>query len=77
MSVVSPLWKMLTSCVTSSAKIQSMKTAVPKNDKKRRKQMTEEINRLEADLSLKHKQELGQFKATAAPKVNNFTQPHL
>ncbi|XP_075995767.1 deubiquitinase OTUD6B [Genypterus blacodes] len=53
------------------AKIQSMKTAVPKNDKKRRKQMTEEITKLEADLSQKHKEELGQLKSTAAPEVDN------
>lgn len=49
------------------AKIQSMKNAVPKNDKKRRKQMTEEIAKLEADLNQKHEEELKQLKC--APDV--------
>lgn len=40
------------------AKIQSMKNAVPKNDKKRRKQLTEDIAKLEAELEEKHAQEL-------------------
>uniref|UniRef100_A0A8C6TLS9 ubiquitinyl hydrolase 1 n=1 Tax=Neogobius melanostomus TaxID=47308 RepID=A0A8C6TLS9_9GOBI len=42
------------------AKIQSMKNAVPKNDKKRRKQLTEEIAKLESDLNQKHEEELKQ-----------------
>ncbi|XP_038841960.1 deubiquitinase OTUD6B isoform X1 [Salvelinus namaycush] len=40
------------------AKIQSMKNAVPKNDKKRRKQLTEDIVKLEAELNQKHNEEL-------------------
>lgn len=40
-----------------------MKNAVPKNDKKKRKQMTEEIAKLEANLSQKHEEELAQFKS--------------
>lgn len=40
-----------------------MKNAVPKNDKKKRKQMTEEIAKLEANLSQKHEEELTQFKS--------------
>uniref|UniRef100_UPI003AB05EA9 deubiquitinase OTUD6B isoform X3 n=1 Tax=Centroberyx gerrardi TaxID=166262 RepID=UPI003AB05EA9 len=47
------------------AKIQSMKNAVPKNDKKRRKQLTEDIAKLEAELNQKHEEELGQLKTTA------------
>ncbi|KAM9737598.1 deubiquitinase OTUD6B [Menidia menidia] len=47
------------------AQIQSMKNAVPKNDKKRRKQMTEEIAKLEADLNQKHEEEIRQLKSTA------------
>ncbi|MBN3305646.1 OTU6B Deubiquitinase, partial [Amia calva] len=43
------------------AKIQCMKNAVPKNDKKRRKQLVEEIAKLEADLNQKHEQELKQL----------------
>ncbi|XP_039592943.1 deubiquitinase OTUD6B [Polypterus senegalus] len=44
------------------AKIQSMKNAVPKNDKKRRKQLVEEIAKLEAELDQKHEEELKQLK---------------
>lgn len=51
------------------AKIQSMKTAVPKNDKKRRKQMTEEIAKLEADLNQKHEEELKQLECTSDAQV--------
>ncbi|XP_071356695.1 deubiquitinase OTUD6B [Trachinotus anak] len=51
------------------AKIQSMKNAVPKNDKKRRKQLTEEIAKLEADLSQKHEEEFRQLKSTNDTKV--------
>lgn len=50
----------------SVAKIQSMKTAVPKNDKKRRKQLTEEISRLEAELNLKHENELRELHTSSA-----------
>ncbi|KAJ8402988.1 hypothetical protein AAFF_G00359040 [Aldrovandia affinis] len=42
------------------AKIQSMKNAVPKNDKKRRKQLAEDIAKLEAELNQKHQEELEQ-----------------
>ncbi|XP_049891206.1 deubiquitinase OTUD6B [Epinephelus moara] len=51
------------------AKIQSMKNAIPKNDKKRRKQLTEEIAKIEADLSQKHEEELRQLKSNANTKV--------
>lgn len=54
------------------AKIQSMKNAVPKNDKKRRKQLTEEVAKLEADLVQKHQEELSQLKSTTETKVNEF-----
>ncbi|XP_064204210.1 deubiquitinase OTUD6B [Anguilla rostrata] len=43
------------------AKIQSMKNAVPKNDKKRRKQLVEDIAKLEAELNQKHEEELKQL----------------
>lgn len=39
-----------------------MKTAVPKNDKKRRKQLTEDIAKLEAELNQKHENELKQLQ---------------
>lgn len=45
------------------AQIQKMKNAVPKNDKKKRKQMTEEIAKLEANLSQRHEEELARFKS--------------
>ncbi|KAI4817769.1 hypothetical protein KUCAC02_011146 [Chaenocephalus aceratus] len=51
------------------AQIQSMKNAIPKNDKKRRKQMTEEIAKIEADLNNKHEEELSQFKSSTDTKV--------
>ncbi|KAF3833863.1 hypothetical protein F7725_025067 [Dissostichus mawsoni] len=50
------------------AKIQSMKNAIPKNDKKRRKQMTEEIAKIEADLNNKHEEELSQLKSSIDTK---------
>ncbi|XP_029299814.1 deubiquitinase OTUD6B [Cottoperca gobio] len=53
------------------AKIQSMKNAIPKNDKKRRKQMTEEIAKIEADLNEKHEEELMQFKSTTDTEVED------
>lgn len=53
-----------------SAKIQRMKNAVPKNDKKKRKQLTEEIAKLEADLNQKHEEEFRQLKSTTDTKVN-------
>ncbi|XP_036422153.1 deubiquitinase OTUD6B [Colossoma macropomum] len=53
------------------AKIQSMKNAVPKNDKKRRKQLTEDIARLEAELTQKHENELKQQQnSNPAEKVD-------
>ncbi|MCJ8749646.1 hypothetical protein PDJAM_G00178650 [Pangasius djambal] len=56
------------------AKIQSMKNAVPKNDKKRRKQLTEDISKLEAELNERHENELRQLHtSTAAVKVDEVT----
>lgn len=46
-----------------------MKNAVPKNDKKKRKQLTEEIAKLEADLSQKHEEEFRQLKSTNDTEV--------
>ncbi|XP_037120070.1 deubiquitinase OTUD6B isoform X1 [Syngnathus acus] len=51
------------------AKIQSMKNGIPKNDKKRRKQMTEEIVTMEAELDQKHNEELRQLMSTSSAKV--------
>lgn len=47
-----------------------MKNAVPKNDKKKRKQLTEEIAKLEADLNQKHEEEFRQLQSTTDTKVN-------
>ena len=41
-----------------AAKIQSMKKSVPKGDKKRKKEITGEITRLEQELQEKHEQEI-------------------
>uniref|UniRef100_A0A8D2CZK6 Uncharacterized protein n=1 Tax=Sciurus vulgaris TaxID=55149 RepID=A0A8D2CZK6_SCIVU len=46
------------------AKIQGMKNAVPKNDKKRRKQLTEDVAKLEKEMEQKHKEELEQLRLT-------------
>lgn len=43
-----------------------MKTAVPKNDKKRRKQLTEDIAKLEAELNQKHENELKQLQNSSS-----------
>lgn len=54
-----------------TAKIQSMKNGVPKNDKKRRKQMTEEIAKMEAELDHKHDEELRQLVSTSDTRVRH------
>ncbi|XP_078396849.1 deubiquitinase OTUD6B [Cetorhinus maximus] len=43
------------------ARIQAMKSAVAKNDKKRRKQLVEEVAKFEAELELRHEEELKQL----------------
>lgn len=57
------------------AKIQGMKNSVPKNDKKRRKQLTEDIAKMEAELEERHRQELADLsqKPTAETQVNSVT----
>lgn len=55
---------------SSVAKIQSMKNAVPKNDKKRRKQLTEDISRLEAELNHKHDEEFRELHTSTEVKVS-------
>lgn len=64
--------QIMNSCASFPAKIQSMKNAVPKNDKKKRKQLTEEIAKLEADLSQKHEEEIRQLKPTTDTKVKSL-----
>lgn len=60
-----------------TAKIQGMKNAVPKNDKKRRKQLADEVAKLEAGLEQKHKEELKQLKEASPEqnKVGALTSP--
>ncbi|XP_072530886.1 deubiquitinase OTUD6B [Salminus brasiliensis] len=56
------------------AKIQGMKNAVPKNDKKRRKQLSEDVARLEAELNEKHENELKQLQNSKdAEKVDEVS----
>ncbi|XP_072459697.1 deubiquitinase OTUD6B isoform X1 [Notamacropus eugenii] len=50
------------------AKIQSMKNAVPKNDKKRRKQLIEDVAKLEGELEQRHREELEHLKLTSHAK---------
>uniref|UniRef100_A0A4X2JPP0 ubiquitinyl hydrolase 1 n=1 Tax=Vombatus ursinus TaxID=29139 RepID=A0A4X2JPP0_VOMUR len=47
------------------AKIQSMKNVVPKNDKKRRKQLIEDVAKLEGEMEQRHKEELEHLKLTS------------
>ena len=42
-----------------------MKNAVPRNDKKRRKQLTEDVAKLEAEMEQKHREELDHLKLTS------------
>lgn len=51
------------------SKIQGLKKSIPKGDKKKKKDVTEEITKLENELEEKHKKELGLLKASA-PNTN-------
>ncbi|XP_049710469.1 deubiquitinase OTUD6B isoform X2 [Elephas maximus indicus] len=56
------------------AKIQGMKNAVPKNDKKRRKQLIEDVAKLEAEMEQKQREELEQLKLTSKEnKIDSVT----
>lgn len=52
-----------------------MKNAVPKNDKKRRKQLTEDVAKLEAEMEQKHREELEQLKLTSKESKVCFSLP--
>ncbi|ELK32219.1 PREDICTED: OTU domain-containing protein 6B [Myotis davidii] len=54
------------------AKIQGMKNAVPKNDKKRRKQLTEDVAKLEAEMERRHREELEQLKLASQEGQRDF-----
>ncbi|KAI8520079.1 OTU domain-containing protein 6B [Branchiostoma belcheri] len=47
------------------AKVQQMKNSVPKNDKKRKKQLTVEIAQLEAELEERHLREEGELQTAS------------
>nr|KAF6426668.1 OTU deubiquitinase 6B [Molossus molossus] len=49
-----------------------MKNAVPKNDKKRRKQLTEDVAKLEAEMEQKHREELEQLKLASKESQRDF-----
>ncbi|GCC25742.1 hypothetical protein chiPu_0004153 [Chiloscyllium punctatum] len=65
------------------AKIQAMKNAVAKNDKKRRKQLVEEVAKFEAELELRHEEELKQLtrsldkSSTVGSCANGFANLEL
>jgi len=44
------------------AKIQALKKTATKGDKKKKKEVAEEITKIEKELSLRHEAELKQFK---------------
>ncbi|XP_045393824.1 OTU domain-containing protein 6A [Lemur catta] len=52
------------------ARIQAMKNSVPRNDKKKRKQLHLDVARLEAEMEQKHKQELEKFQENLPDSSN-------
>ncbi|XP_040288546.1 deubiquitinase OTUD6B isoform X2 [Bufo bufo] len=54
------------------AKIQSMKNSVPKNDKKKRKQLTEDVAKMESELEERHKQELAEVSQKQCAEVSSI-----
>ncbi|XP_038633345.1 deubiquitinase OTUD6B-like [Scyliorhinus canicula] len=65
------------------AKIQGMKNAVAKNDKKRRKQLVEEVAKFEAELELRHEEEVKLLtrsldeSSTVESSINGITNLEL
>lgn len=47
-------------------KIQSLKKTVPKGDKKKKKEVSEEITRLETEMEKRHDEELAQLSSSNA-----------
>ncbi|XP_075212409.1 deubiquitinase OTUD6B isoform X2 [Lycorma delicatula] len=54
------------------SKIQSLKKTVPKGDKKKKKEVTEEISRLEIEMEKRHEEELAQLSSSNA-NITNMT----
>lgn len=48
----------------------SLKKSVSKGDKKKKKEVTEEIAKLEAELDQRHELELSEFKSNETKEVN-------
>ena len=57
--------------VSFQAKIQGLKKTASKGDKKKKKEVTEEIAKLEADLNVKHENELKELKSQPDQKEDN------
>lgn len=57
----------------TSGKIQALKRSVPKGDKKRKKEVTEEIAVLEAKLKEKHNQENAEIVSVTSKIVGYLT----
>ncbi|XP_056644415.1 deubiquitinase OTUD6B [Diorhabda carinulata] len=55
------------------AKIQSLKKSIPKGDKKKKKEITEEIAKLELELDQKHNKELSENNFSTEP-LNSSTE---
>lgn len=56
------------------AKIQSLKHTVPKGDKKKKKEITLEIAKLEEELTNRHKKELEALENDSTVSVLNFSR---
>lgn len=54
------------------AKIQSMKKGIPKGDKKKRKEVTADIARLEQELQERHKEELESIHTVSSEEVGEL-----
>ncbi|KAL1491029.1 hypothetical protein ABEB36_011687 [Hypothenemus hampei] len=52
------------------SKIQSMKRSIPKGDKKKKKEITDEIAQLEKNLAAKHEEELNSLKTIELPETD-------
>ena len=60
------------------AECQKLKHGVPRGDKKRKKEVMEQIAQLEVELDARHKQELQDLEAGKDPEVNwlNISYTH-
>lgn len=56
------------------AKVQSMKKSIPKGDKKKKKEITEEITKLEIELEQRHKEELIQLKSDCVNEQDDINE---